>query len=846
MADLIASSNGNWSGALSWNACDQVTIKKSGNVTLAVTTSAQYSAATIPGAITVDGVAIQLAKLGSSSPTGTITVSLRNTTLGADVDSVTINTADLPTFETAANFFPYTVNSVVSGSWHFFKFSSSHLLLAATNYAIGVSASNASQVYLLGSGTSDWNRLVSTTTTANPAAADLTYIGQEYTGVGAHTIRTITMNNNDATSFGAIQVSNGGFVNYDYSNNTQLRLVGDLKVFTGGEFNIGTSTNRIASGKKAKLEVVGIAVGSRGISSVGGTFRAYGQVPSFQRCLLDANALVGATSLTVNSSTGWTSGSTIVIAGTDGSATHYENLILTGNASGTTLPIPALAYSHNKFITAADTKQCDIVLLDRNCLIQGITFSTFITQVTGNVYMDGAELNFFGGPTGLKQGVVTGDKTGAGVFSITNSSTHDSGGTVPRMFAVATGSNSVGFVYQHNSICKAVSAVMSIVENPDNTWIIDDVVMIGLAAGASLTEMGGTISNITIANCGGASFTFGEGDITDSDGYGTISNLISYSSSGTSFNFTNAPDITQNRTILGLKSLCITGAGAAVNLPPLSNTTRGIIIKNATILGSPLAAMFIPGSAQLLAMQYVLDGCLIDGAPSYPTPIGLNIDPLSYANSLTDFTVNNSTIGGPIGLTTACVNIGDATVSGHAAVKFMQFNNCYFNGPIILTNLDKQGPTKKFFRVGMSRINGVANSWKSYVPGGTSESDYVLTYGMVYPSEKLTPNSVSTKLCSSSMFMNVPSGKLGSIVIAIQINGYGGNDPRLIVKYNPAMGINTDTVIHTFTGIPPGSWHSAIATSPYVTESGTLEFCIDCDGTSGTVNVAYWRGTATI
>ena len=66
---------------------------------------------------------------------------------------------------------------------------------------------------------------------------------------------------------------------------------------------------------------------------------------------------------------------------------------------------------------------------------------------------------------------------------------------------------------------------------------------------------------------------------------------------------------------------------------------------------------------------------------------------------------------------------------------------------------------------------------------------------------------------------------------------YNGNRIRLIVKANPAAGIASDTVLATATASSEGAFESLSGTTAAVTDDAVLEFVVDCDGTTGWVNV---------
>ena len=66
---------------------------------------------------------------------------------------------------------------------------------------------------------------------------------------------------------------------------------------------------------------------------------------------------------------------------------------------------------------------------------------------------------------------------------------------------------------------------------------------------------------------------------------------------------------------------------------------------------------------------------------------------------------------------------------------------------------------------------------------------------------------------------------------------YGGNQPRLILKRNDAVGIAADVVLATATNAANGAWETIGGTSAAFTDNGEVLLCVDCDGTTGWINI---------
>ena len=68
---------------------------------------------------------------------------------------------------------------------------------------------------------------------------------------------------------------------------------------------------------------------------------------------------------------------------------------------------------------------------------------------------------------------------------------------------------------------------------------------------------------------------------------------------------------------------------------------------------------------------------------------------------------------------------------------------------------------------------------------------------------------------------------------------YNGNQPRLIVRRNDAIGITSDTVLATYSA-GTGSWNQLSGTTAAFSDDGVAEVIVDCDGTAGWTNIDDW------
>jgi hypothetical protein len=153
MATLMAY-GGNFTDASSWGLCSSIAAHDSESSNTVVTTSYLSGADFMPGAITIDGIAV---KPRSITPnTGNITVALQSSGLIISGTVVTLNISNLPSGIGATSAPDY--------GWILFRFTGNQTLTDGLNYKVQARTSNASIVTLYSSGTNNWARQLRTTT----------------------------------------------------------------------------------------------------------------------------------------------------------------------------------------------------------------------------------------------------------------------------------------------------------------------------------------------------------------------------------------------------------------------------------------------------------------------------------------------------------------------------------------------------------------------------------------------------------------------------------------------------------------------------------------------------------
>jgi hypothetical protein len=252
MATLMAY-GGNFTDASSWGLCSSIAAHDSESSNTVVTTSYLSGADFMPGAITIDGIAV---KPRSITPnTGNITVALQSSGLIISGTVVTLNISNLPSGIGATSAPDY--------GWILFRFTGNQTLTDGLNYKVQARTSNASIVTLYSSGTNNWARQLRTTTNQSPTTGDKLIIVGEWSGQNSGKNVSINMNyNGSGSGIGSIWVSRSGILNWETGANTYLPITGNsidgtfrgIELCAYGTMNIGTSGAPINSGYNAIVE----------------------------------------------------------------------------------------------------------------------------------------------------------------------------------------------------------------------------------------------------------------------------------------------------------------------------------------------------------------------------------------------------------------------------------------------------------------------------------------------------------------------------------------------------------------------------------------------------------------
>lgn len=883
MSVLIAAANGNWTAASTWAVVDPTSYLNAENNSSAVPASAGASARSstfVPGAITIDAIAVKIAanfvySVGSSPDILTLTVNLYNSTDTADVagTSVTVNVSDIP--------YTYPTGNTEEGGWMLFKFSAPVTLTAGKSYAVQCVASISPGVSLMTDGTANnWSRMLRTTTTkapnsGSPDAPDDMVICGEWTAPITFTPRTVTMNNTDATDFGsntislitpALAICNKGTLTYgtSASTNYQLRLSGWVIVYSGGTLSIGTSATPIPRTSSAVLELDPGGDGQMGISCRnGGTINLQGLSRTSGKdvpwCLLNANAAAGDTSLTVDRDTGWLSGDQIVVAGTEvaGSAAQNALYTLTANAGATTLTV-GNAGSPDTGVTyvygGVSPIVAEIINLTRNVKVRSTSASFGMRfQVLGgaNIDFDWAEIyNLDGSASELSAydglfiyyGDANRSTNAPANISIQYCSIHDCRGYGIVEY-ISAGVAPTSWVFNNNVFWNTGSGGAH-----GQTWYVVGVGSNQLSFDTAVKytnnilifkngssgyygvyghNLRATITGNRAAGMPGYGFYY-PADQTAAANVGLLSDITAHGC-GNGMTFTNYAGNAHRWTVSNLTAYrCVNGISLeyvcwdVVNLLSFGNINN--------LLDNTCTCRYM--------------GFTLAAQAGFPSTTDVY---LTYSHSV--FLDGSMSVAAGI-YTAAATNVTLVTGGQIRAI----FQNCIAGAATEVAVSASVGDSFVSFQ----KRDGVAGSHRTYygyngsgASPGIIETDATI-YNSTAPSLRITPNHTYLKLSSGGYDQGIqaPVQNGGTVAVSVYIRrsvagdgaAYNGNLPRLILRSNSAIGVTNDVVLATAAGSPDlaGTWQQLSATTQAATDDGVMEFVVDCDGTAGWINVDDW------
>jgi hypothetical protein len=854
MATLVSRATGNFTSSTTWETYDSTSYLDSNAGTTAISTSNLDSATFTPGAITVTGVALKL-NTRIASPTGTFTVTLRNSTGSVDVTSVTVNVSDLP-------YYANTGSTSLGLGWVFFKFSSPQTLLAATAYLIRcVCSSTGSQVTLWRNATSNNHcRILTTSTTAAPAASDQLIIVGEKTGAGTGNNFTVSLDNTATTSFGptvsggppeGVVVSSGGTFNCTNSaaTNYYFKWKGVFHITGGGVVQFGVSGTPIVSNSTLTLYTDCVASIDTGIVvDSGGTFTAQGYTKN-HATTFTANAASSATVLTLASTSGWQNSDVIAIGPGNTSITEYQTSTITTVDSATQVTVSAGISAQKRGSTPHFT---EVINLTRNIRFTGASTSlrgylSYREVCTATIrYASFAHW----GSSFTNQGKMGIDiqQMGAGTATMDYCAWNEGNNNQPNIMihtsktgsfytnycvAYKPGNRHVYFNGKDLANCDMLnSVVIGAVDGSSNfdfnlmgsNWKFNGTVCSGfpnnngyginisIGNQTAVYDLTGKFDNCRFSYIGVSGFYIGGNGSNFFSG--TIDSLVSYLNAYMGVRLYSGTDLMR------------------------LTFTNGLFWGNSNTYGGA----YLTSNAHTFS-EYTFINCTFAGSSIAGQPRGIYNDTRFARVNLIGCSFGQVS-GTFIAHTTA-----DYDMTQTFGYHELTTNNTLFGS----TNKVQTFGSNTTYDIRHQRYNGTSNDHRRDVKvnAGDSWTHRVDTtvYNTASPSEKITPTIASTtgKAKSSSFFTTVNSGSTKTINVYVRKSSSGSGDsasytgaqPRLIQKANPALGLTTDVVLDTMTSAI-GNWEQLTGTTASVTDNGIIECYVDCDGTAGFINIDDW------
>lgn len=828
MAQLYSNSTGNFTSSATWSVVEPTTFQAAiatQEVASTATTTAFVGTVTFTGvSSTLDGIALKISTR-SGAPTGTFSVRLAIAGVAVTNTTVTVNVTDIP----------------LGIGWTFFKFPSTVTLTGATAYSVQVTSSTNAQVTVFRKSATagDWTFALRTTTTQAPAAGDSMIVGGEWDSAGVNSSWTVTMNNTTATQFGsttagtaAIECNSLSTLTWGTAATTAyiLNIAGSLYINNAATYSQGTAGTPIPSGSSGKLQLVEGANVQFGIESrAGSTFNSGGNTIT-NNALLTADASATNTSLTTNVSTGWKNGDVIALASTTRTRTDSESKALTADASGTTLTITSLTNAHS----GTSPTQAELVNLTRNVQMFGTSTSlqAYINiAATATVNLQATEFFNMGSATAAKRGIDIATTTGSSI--INNCSIHDFQVTGSIGINIS-GASSNNYTITNNVLYNIAAIGVSTIATTGTIYTLNQIIVIAAGTGAtsdgfSILDLGGTtISNLNANSCQGVGILMTDSSAASTNIFATISGLTAHSNSGIGLSFSGIVGVTNNPI------------STFSNLTIWRNNSIGFNISNSFTFIIDTASIFgnTPSNINIGGVEgdnVYLKNMTVNAGTTFVSTTGL-----TFTADCHEVYVDNSTFG-----VTTTHSVGDIVCISNVFNRLI-CRNTTLNSPTIVANSTLM--TEGSF-ISLAKLNTTAGNHKTFKKYGTITPDTVI-FNSSGTSTRLTPNNtlVNDKLQGTIRRFAVNSGQTSTVTVFVRKSvvgdgsAYNGNQPRLMLRVDPAVGLlgDNDIVLATSTNAGNGAFEKLTAVTPAITDNAAFQIYVDCDGNSGWCNVDDW------
>lgn len=591
----------------------------------------------------------------------------------------------------------------------------------------------------------------------------------------------------------------------------------------GGGF-ICTIIGKISSGASAPIACIGACNASGVVSYVGDATQNF--ICTWPQVY---TASAQPTDYTIDTDTGWLSGDVVVLASTTRTREECEVASLNGSAGASTLTFNLYPVDAR---SGTSPTQAEVGLLTRNVKIRSTSttlWAYFYIEPLATVTVSWAEFYYMGANTTNKHGIETKDGATANAKSITYCSMHD----MYEGFRInATGLASSNFTLSNNVLWNLTNIGVVILAGTASNWTMDSNLVLFAASGYFLGDVGGVFTNDTIAGhavASGSGFSF---PVTDGQLIGTFDGNTAHSGGGYGLFFnTTAPKGTISNTTVwrcGNNGVFFSSASHSID----------ITFTNLTLFGNT-SNNFAAGSGEGITINGT---STFSADTTFATTTGM-LFPTSNSTAYL-FDISNIDFSGTTSIF-APHTTNDLSFSTCAVIRGV-IRNCKFgNSPITAA---QKSSWAKDSHVHFERYNQTDGDHRTEMTYGVLKTDTAI-FNNLSPSMRMTPSSATFKLESApknkGMLAAVASGGTVSISVYTRKSvvgdgtAYNGNQPRLIQRANAALGQTADVVLDTHT-VAAGSWEQLTATSSTATDDGAWEFIVDCDGTTGWVNVDDW------
>jgi hypothetical protein len=774
--------------------------------------------------------------------TGTLDLALYNSTAGATVATVSINTSDIPPF-VGQNSRP--VN---------FRFSSPVGVTSGQAYQLRMRATSTNTVSQQIIGANQWVRMFTTNSLTGPTATDTMYVLGRFTGAGASSFATVTMDNNNSVQYGGLAIGQNGTLTSLTASSTELRLydtvapVYNISLFvSGGVFRMGTSASPIQAGVTASL-IIG-ATTSQGLR-IQLHDRASFQTGGFLKTpwsLLVSNIAAGATGFTVSGATGWSVGDDIVISTSTRTNTQYDRRTIT-SVSGTFIGVTATSFLHTggtNSIYAAE-----VINLTRNCKISSANsaFRSYINLAPGinvagyDLDIDSTELEFMG--VASIAAIYGYGYTSSNNIYVRNSAFKDGGGGMTMLTTTRFINCIMDNCVYHNTrfsgqlfLQNGAPVADSIL--PVNSYVSNNVVTYsGTGAGPGIFTQLPTIDCENNRLSGSATF-------------GIVYGVLSYYQTSAKFNG-NVIHGNANGISSAIVNTLDTGLHATGNISVRNSLYGWYMFGTNSMINDSIIQENQSGNLLLsfnsgVSTDFIFNNLSIQGGTAtYPTPGGISVSQVGFPT--TSFYAkgifNNCNIG-----TTNSHTTGDVvffpTITTNTLTNLV-FNNCKFGSP---TEVVRPSVMSANAKIGMMRVAGVTAANRTYFRAGLQILDTSIFRSSPY-SVRMTPTSSTLYQKFDQKVVPVRQGSTPSISVWVRMsatadgNNYNGTLPRLWLENTASLGVFSgyDDVLLATAATGNGVWKQLSATLPVTPyENTAFKVYLDCSGTVGWVNVDDWR-----